>query len=144
MSPVALKICDFAGQTRRGGIGGYSPPSEHPSPPSEGKKRFFRRLLAFIVPWKIYFSPLVGRVSPPVRKFLAPPCKHGSTMCFHRAAHWTQDHWSTTGPRTIGQLLDPGPLVNYWTQDHWSTTVTKKCSQAKTFHRAASDTLNIY
>ena len=25
----------------RGGLGGYSPSSEHPSPPSEGDKRFF-------------------------------------------------------------------------------------------------------
>ena len=34
----------------RGGLGGYSPPSEHAIPPSEGEKRFFRRFLAFIVP----------------------------------------------------------------------------------------------
>ena len=34
----------------RGGLGGYSPPSEHASPPSEGEKRFCRRFLAFLVP----------------------------------------------------------------------------------------------
>ena len=33
-----------------GGLGGYSPPWEHASPPSEGEKRFFRRFLAFTVP----------------------------------------------------------------------------------------------
>ena len=34
----------------RGGLGGYSPSSEHASPPSDGEKRFFRRFLAFMVP----------------------------------------------------------------------------------------------
>ena len=34
----------------KGGLEGYSPPSEHSSPPSKGEKRFFRRFLAFIVP----------------------------------------------------------------------------------------------
>ena len=34
----------------RGGLGGYSPPSEHANPPSEGENRFFWRFLAFIVP----------------------------------------------------------------------------------------------
>ena len=33
---------------------GYSPPSEHASPPSEGEKQFFRRFLAFIAPSKPY------------------------------------------------------------------------------------------
>ena len=28
----------------RGGLGGYSPPSEHASPPSEGEKRFFSEI----------------------------------------------------------------------------------------------------
>ena len=34
----------------RGGLGGYSPLSEHASPPSESEKRFCQRFLAFIVP----------------------------------------------------------------------------------------------
>ena len=49
----------------RGWLGRYSPPSEHASPPSEGETRFFRRFLAFIVPRKPYFSPVIERVSPP-------------------------------------------------------------------------------
>ena len=35
----------------RGGLeGAIAPPSEHASPPSEGKKQFFRRFLAATVP----------------------------------------------------------------------------------------------
>ena len=34
----------------RGGLGGYSPPTEHASPRLKVKSDFFRRFLAFIVP----------------------------------------------------------------------------------------------
>ena len=39
----------YSRQQKRGGLGGYSPPSEHASPPSEGE-RDFSEILAFIVP----------------------------------------------------------------------------------------------
>ena len=46
---ISWMLLDARGGAR-GGLGGYSPPSEHASPPSEGEKRFCRRFLAFIVP----------------------------------------------------------------------------------------------
>ena len=74
--PLLPQLKGMRGVCSRGGamgwLGGYSAPSDHASLPSEGEMRCFRRFLVFIVPWKPYFSPLVGRVTP-VGKFLAPP-----------------------------------------------------------------------
>ena len=57
-----VKCPSLPGVAKRG-LGGYSPNQK-------GKKTTFRIFLAVMVPCKLYFSPLVGRVSP-VGKILA-------------------------------------------------------------------------
>ena len=59
-----FNVIDVIRGDARGRLGGCYPPLEHASPRQKVKNDFFRRFLAFIVPQKPYFSPLVGRVTP--------------------------------------------------------------------------------
>ena len=45
------------------------------APFGRGEKLFIRRFLAFIVPWKPCFTPLIGRVGPPSENSWHQPCK---------------------------------------------------------------------
>ena len=84
----------------RRGLGGYSPPLEHTSPRRKVKSDFFRRFLAFIAP---YFSPLVGRVSPPNRKIPgATPDQSGN---HYHSCHWGLDIMKKMSQRTVLTII---------------------------------------